>query len=285
MRRWLVPLLVGALATSSAPVRAEVDPGAGPLPDLSGRQVLEFDPRGDGRIVEVVGDLDTATRIAVIVPGADTTVGNFDTGHGGVLRRSPSWQACQLQAAAGQGTAVVAWLGYDPPEGIGLAAVRSERAVRGAGALVLFVGALLGRRPDATVVLVGHSYGSVVLGHAARRLPPQVTDLVSIGSPGMDVGSAAELGTAARVWAGSAPDDWTLRLPDLRVLGLGHGRNPTRGSFGALPLDASTTVGHDGYFVTGSSSLRALAGIVRSSAGDSPRLRTMTVATRCAISS
>src|SRR5690606_40719459 len=35
------------------------------------RRFLAFDPRGGGRAVEVIGDLRSADRIAVVVPGAE----------------------------------------------------------------------------------------------------------------------------------------------------------------------------------------------------------------------
>jgi pimeloyl-ACP methyl ester carboxylesterase len=218
--------------------------------------------QGNGYRVEVVGDLATATRIAVLVPGADTTPSTFDTGLGGVLRRAPGWQAHQLAAAAGPGTAVVAWLGYDPPSGVNRSAVRSERAEAGAVSLVCYLDRLAVQYPQGTVTVIGHSYGTVVLGYAARHLPATVTDLVAIGSPGMDVSRAADLGTHARVWAGSDASDWTLHLPDLRILGAGHGTNPTRPAFGALPLDVHDAPGHDGYFVPGTVSLASLARVV-----------------------
>jgi pimeloyl-ACP methyl ester carboxylesterase len=214
-------------------------------------------------VLAVAGDLSTATRIAVLVPGADTTPDNFHSGLGGVLRRSPAWQARQLADAAGPGTAVVAWLGYGTPRGIGRTAIRSERAVAAADALVRYVSGL---PPHATVVVVGHSYGSVVLTYAAPRLPAAVTDLVAIGSPGMDVGSVADLDTGARLWAGSAPDDWTRRIPPLRVFGAGHGRHPTDPRFGALPLDVHDAEGHDGYFEPGTVSLASIAGVLNGKA-------------------
>jgi len=217
---------------------------------------------GNGYRVEVVGDPATAGHIAVLVPGADTTPSTFDTGLGGVLRRAPGWQAHQLATAAGPGTAVVAWLGYDPPDGVNRSAVRSERGEAGAVALVAYLDRLATQYPHATVTVIGHSYGTVVLGHAAAHLPSTVTDLVAIGSPGMDVGRVADLGTHARVWAGSDASDWTLRLPDLRILGSGHGTNPTRTRFGALPLDVHDAPGHDGYFVPGTASLASLARVV-----------------------
>ena len=214
----------------------------------------------------VVGDLSTAKRIAVLVPGADTTAANFETGLGGVLRRSPAWQARQLADAAGPDTAVVAWLGYETPRGIGRTAIRSERARSAAQALVAFVADLTEKCPHATVTLIGHSYGSIVLSYAAPRLPVAVTDLVAIGSPGMDIEAASDLDATARLWAGSAPDDWTRRIPPLRILGAGHGRNPTDDGFGALPLDVHDAAGHDGYFVPGTAALTSIARVVNGTA-------------------
>ena len=103
---------------------------------------------------------------------------------------------------------------------------------------------------------------SVVLRYAASRLPLAVTDLVAIGSPGMDAGSVSDLGTTARLWAGSSPTDWTRRIPGVRVFGAGHGRHPTDVGFGALPLDVHDADGHDGYFVTGTTALASLAGVL-----------------------
>ena len=104
-------------------------------------------------------------------------------------------------------------------------------------------------------------------GRAASRLGPQVTDIVAIGSPGMGVPDRAALHTPARVWAGSAPDDWTRRIPGIRVLGVGHGRLPADPSFGAIPLPCADVQGHDGYFVPGTSSLAAMAAITLTGAG------------------
>src|SRR5256885_10169154 len=64
-------------ATRQAILRAAADdkrlaPLAAP-----GRRFLAFDPRG--RAVEVVGDLSRARRVAILVPGADTTLATFDS--------------------------------------------------------------------------------------------------------------------------------------------------------------------------------------------------------------
>src|SRR4051812_19683808 len=90
-----------------------------------GRHFLEFDPAGDGRAVEVLGDLATATRVAILVPGVDSVLADFDRGLGGVPRRAPRVQARTLYQRLSQraaGVAGIAWLRYDPPEGVGPAA-------------------------------------------------------------------------------------------------------------------------------------------------------------------
>lgn len=232
-----------------------------------GRTFLDVDPRGDGRAVEVVGDLAAAERIAVLVPGVGTTLADFDRGLGGVARRAPAYQARTLHAAVRAAdptarVAVVAWLGYDPPDGLGPAAARDERARAGAAALADLAWLLARHRPGAGVTLVGHSYGALVVGLAADRLPPQVTDLVALGGVGMGADRATEVSGSARVWAAQATDDWIRWLPPLRLFGFGHGTRPAAATFGARRLPVDGVRGHDGYLVPGSATLAALARIV-----------------------
>jgi pimeloyl-ACP methyl ester carboxylesterase len=230
-----------------------------------GRHFLEFDPAGDGRAVEVLGDLSTATRVAVLVPGVDTVLADFDRGLGGVPRRAPGVQARALYqqlAKRSRDVAVIAWLGYDAPEGIGLASATYGRARAGADALAAFVRDVRRQRPAASVTLIGHSYGSLVVGLAARRLP-EVSDVVALGSPGMGAGHASDLG-GARVWSALAPADWIRRIPQVRVLGLGLGKRPSSAGFGASALPTAGVQGHDYYLVEGSATLRAVSDVVLS---------------------
>jgi pimeloyl-ACP methyl ester carboxylesterase len=258
---------------SSAPAgTAPRPPSSGPAdaerrslssaPVGTGRQFLVFDRRGDGRAVEALGDLATAERIAVLVPGVSTRLRDFDRGLGGVARRAPAVQArtvyAQLRAAdPGARVAVVAWLGYDPPEGLSLEAGRDLRARSGAEELIAFVRTL----PDrAAVTLIGHSYGALVVGLAAPHLP-RVADVVALGAPGMGAPTAAALG-GTRVWSALAADDWIRRVPQLRLGHLGHGRRPSAAAFGALPLPTGGVSGHDGYLCPGSATLDAVTAVV-----------------------
>src|SRR5689334_20754976 len=63
---------------------------------VGGRPYLQYDASGDGRVVAYAGDVWHASRIAIVVPGVDTTLRNFDTGLGGVQRRAPRFQMQQL---------------------------------------------------------------------------------------------------------------------------------------------------------------------------------------------
>ncbi|HCT78986.1 MAG TPA: hypothetical protein DGT23_20985 [Micromonosporaceae bacterium] len=256
LRESLVAATIGAVLVAGSPTSSRVDvvPNFGP-----GRHFLLVDAAGDGRAVEAIGDVSTAERIVVVVPGSDTTLANFDRGLGGVARRAPAVQARNIYEATARSprVAVVAWLGYDPPEGLGVAAMRQDRAESGARELIRFIASL---PPNATVTLVGHSYGSVVVGLAAPSLGPQVTDIVALASPGMGASTVSDLRTSAHVWTAIAAHDWIRRVPRVSFAGFGHGPLPAD----ARPLPTDGVDGHDGYLVPGSSTLEALIDIVLS---------------------
>jgi pimeloyl-ACP methyl ester carboxylesterase len=253
-----------ALTLPGVPAAAAPTWPASPVVATAGRDFLAYD-QGRGTAVEAVGDLDTASRVAVLVPGVGTRLADFDHGLGGVARRAPAVQARALYArmhAADPAArvAVVAWLGYVPPSELNLDAVREDVARAGARALVAFVRALLAQRPGAAVTLVGHSYGALVVGLAAPRLP-QVHQVVVMGAPGMGVNRASDLG-GARVYSALAPQDWMRRVPQVRLLGFGHGVRPSSPGFGATPLPTTGVAGHDYYLVPGSATLAAVAAVV-----------------------
>jgi hypothetical protein len=266
MRTTLLLSATVLLVLTLSGVPAPAAPAA-PIPPVvatAGRDFLSYD-QGRGTAVEAIGDLDTATRVAVLVPGVGTRLADFDRGLGGVARRAPAVQARTLYARMRTANpaarvAVVAWLGYVPPSGLNLDAIREDRARAGARALVAFVRALLARRPGAAMTLVAHSYGALVVGLAAPRLL-QVHDLVVMGAPGMGVSRGSDLG-GARVYSALAPQDWMRRVPQARLLGFGHGVRPSSPGFGAIPLPTGGVAGHDYYLVPGSATLAAVANVV-----------------------
>ncbi|WP_031078328.1 alpha/beta hydrolase [Streptomyces sp. NRRL WC-3742] len=238
------------------------------------RQVLAFDPRGRGLVTEVWGDLSDAERISVLVPGSDADLGHFDQAADPL--RSPAGMARALYAeerrqAPATRTAVIAWTGYVTPSGLGPDAATSRLADVAAPRLQrLLAGLKETTRPDAPPALLCHSYGSVVCGNAAPRIPRAaaspsdtsgITDLMVFGSPGMGVQSTAELGAGVHVWATRNPSDWIGNVPFLEVGGLGHGADPTSAGFGAEQVSSAHAAGHNGYFAEGTESLHNFASI------------------------
>jgi pimeloyl-ACP methyl ester carboxylesterase len=223
--------------------------------------LLAYDRRGDGRIIEVFGDLASAEHIVVIVPGS-----GWDR-HAILTRTGPekanpvagaqALRAEMLRQAPSARVAVVVWLGYDTPENIDRQAARSERAIPGARDLTRFVAGLPGTAP---VSLVGHSYGTVVVGRAAAH-SPRATEVVALASPGMDTGSAPGLDTRARVWAARVPGDPIGYSPHVRLGGYGHGTDPIDPRFGARIFRTGSAQGHGGYYAPGTESLANLARI------------------------
>jgi Alpha/beta hydrolase len=227
---------------------------AGALATLRTQHVLFFDARGQGVAAMVIGNLATATRAAILVPGSDTTLATFFSRGSS----SPGGGAFALAAEAhrldpGSRLAIIAWLGYPAPAMLSPAIMTSGDAGQGAQALRPLVTALA--RHGNQVALLCHSYGSVVCGLAAPHL--QVTDIAVFGSPGMDASSVASLDTKARVWAGLESDDPIRFVPHVELFGLGFGADPMSAGFGAR-IFATGTGGHSGYLDPGSVSLRNL---------------------------
>jgi len=245
-----------AITKAAASAERTGDPAlARALDALRGRHFLSFDPRGPGEAIEVLGDLATATRVAILVPGSDTSLATFDSRG----TASPAGAAAALAAQArrldpGARLAVIAWLGYSTPATLSTGVLTSGDAGQGASALRPFVTDLA--RHGARVALLCHSYGTVICGMAAPHLP--VTDIAVFGSPGMDASSVASLDTKARVWAGRESGDSIRFVPHLRLLGLGFGADPMSPGFGAR-IFATGDSGHSGYLDPGSVSLRNLA--------------------------
>ncbi|MET9609888.1 alpha/beta hydrolase [Streptomyces sp. NPDC006512] len=231
----------------------------------SASRFLAFDGRGRGLAVEVLGDLDTADRIAVLVPGSDTTLDTYQRFREGAFALQQRLQADHPRSA------VIAWLGYDTPGTVSTTVLTARRADRATAELGPFLSRLRTLTADgARISLLCHSYGSVVC--ARTETGPGVTDMALFGSPGTGAGAAADLPTGARVWAGRGSEDWIGGVPHVRLGPLGFGTDPVDPAFGAQAFDAGSA-GHSDYLKPGTASLDALARIVLgppSPAGPSP---------------
>lgn len=226
------------------------------------RHLLAFDGRGPGLATEVLGDLARADRVAVLVPGSDTSLDTY-----GRFRAAATalYDRLRARAPVGVRVAVVAWLGYETPATVGTAVATTGRAERAAPALRALVGQVRGLTgPRTGLSLLCHSYGSVVCARAAAGL--DADDIALLGSPGTGAATAAGLRASARIWAARATGDWVEHVPHLSVglpgtTTLGFGTDPVSPAFGARVFAAGDG-GHGDYFAPGSRSLTNLARIV-----------------------
>lgn len=221
------------------------------LPQIDDGLILGFDPSGDGRLIVAFGDPDTSRNIATYVPGATTDLANA----GSELDRARA-----LRAAAGSDTSVIMWLGYDAPDGLDAAFERSARDA--AEPLRQFQSGLVSTHdgPVGHMTLVGHSYGSVVIGVAERGGHLAADDLVVLGSPGMGVAHADQLRDPSHIWSSTAVND-PIRL----AVGPLLGTDPWQSEFGGRRFP-SAPMGHGGYFDPRNPALATLAHIVRGEA-------------------
>jgi hypothetical protein len=239
-------------------------------PDGRTRQLLAFDVSGrTARVAVSVGDVDRAGHVAVVVPGFTTTV-ERDLAGSDRLAADLADQARRAATLVGdqRNVAVVSWLGYDIPQTADTfrgshSVVLRHSAEVGAGALDQF---LQGLPADRHLTLVGHSYGSTTAGIAVARPGTPVDDLVVLGSPGLGVDRAADLGLlGGRVHVLEADDDpvadlaWFGPDPDSMA---GVDRLSTAAA--RLPDESGgeAATGHSRYLAPGTTSQWNVAAVV-----------------------
>jgi Alpha/beta hydrolase len=245
--------------------------------------LLRLDSAGDGRVVVALGDPDRAANVLTHVPGMTADLGSA----GGELSRAErvAVRAAELGPAAS--TSTVMWLDYDAPDFVDEAA-STGRARAGAAALRHFQDGLRATHDGgAHLTVLGHSYGSLVVGRASAEPGLAADDVVFVGSPGVGVDRAADLHTpAGHVWSTTSRSDviqYTAVAPagvlgDLVTAGripvigpavafatpeddLWFGRNPSDPSFGAEVFRSQADAGHVGYWNPGRPALDAITRI------------------------
>jgi hypothetical protein len=163
--------------------------GQGPnTPDSERYYLLDYDLNGAGQdatAIVAAGNPDTAPNVGTYVPGAESS---FDQ-----MRRLMR-ETDAMKGAAGGDSSVIMWLGYDAPPNVAEAAVPGY-ASQGQQALADFQRELRASHvgPPSHNTVVGHSYGSVVAGFAARDQTMPIDDFVAVGSPGTGVRTAGDL--------------------------------------------------------------------------------------------
>jgi hypothetical protein len=196
------------------------------------RQILRFDPSGNGRIVELVGHIEPGTRnVGLFVPGVNTQLSNFDAYAG--LGRS-------LVAADPAGrTAVVVWADGVFPQGPVAQGPDAGYAQVMAPDLKHFADDLRGEiashaGSDVTLTAIGHSYGGATVGLAETH-GLDVDRVLHVESAGMGHGvwSPADLPPSqagVQRFSMTAPLDPILLAQGnawgLEWTGIGHGADP-----------------------------------------------------------
>ena len=246
--------------------------------------LLRLDLAEEGRAVVALGDPDRADNVLTHVPGMTADLASYS----GELSRAERVAVRAGELHPGTSTSAVMWLDYDAPDFVdeGAGRGRAEAAVAG---LRRFQDGLRATHDGdpAHLTVLGHSYGSLVVGTAAQAPGPIADDVVFVGSPGVGADSAADLHMPpGRVWSSTARSDvihWTAVAPDglLKDLALSrafpvagplaafgrpedelwHGHNPSDPAFGARTFPSQPDAGHTGYWDRGRPALDALTNI------------------------
>ncbi|MBM7436904.1 alpha/beta hydrolase [Streptomyces sp. HB132] len=230
--------------------------------------LLGFDTEKNGRAIVANGNPDTADHTAVYVPGTTSNLGGIG---GDVERMTNLWRESDAMAG-GKEVSTVTWLGYDAPQSVVKDAPFRHYADDGAPAFNRFMEGLNTTNTTESGghhTAVGHSYGTTLIGSAARQGDLNADDVVFAGSPGVQVGEASQMDVPeGHVWNEEAEDD---PVPDLGRFG--HGGNqwrlgggvaiiPSDELFGANQMATGTSEGHSEYWDPGTDSLKNQAAVV-----------------------
>jgi Alpha/beta hydrolase len=302
VRQAVLAQVEGILRGMDAIKAALGQPGSGQdgLPPV---YLLGFNASDLGHAIVSIGNPDTANNIVTYVPGLGS--GFASTASGDLTRANRLWRQASADDPTAR-TASIYWLGYDAPQlDLSVQSVASALApgiapgpalhlaentqvaytadaTAAAPALGSFAAGLAAAHDPAFIahtVMLGHSYGSLVVGEAAVRAPGKLAqDLAFVGSPGVGVNKASQLGVPAdHVFAGEAANDPVPGLPPVDPLlwfnsySAHFGTDPATPQFGGRdfsvdpgkPVSFSDPIGaHSQYWDIGSSSLKNLARIV-----------------------
>lgn len=224
--------------------------------------LIGLSTQADGKAIVSVGNPDTADNILTYVPGTGSDLSKI----GGDIRRVDLMARDANGISPGSQTAVIAWLGYDAPDTIPEAGLDSH-ADGGVADLSRFQNGLRvthdGPTPSHNVVL-GHSYGTTVVGHTAEQTNLYADDIIFVASPGVDAGNYTALGGIPRdhVWATRAEGDPIEYALDTRA----HGADPAQPGFGGNVF-TSDPGGHSSYWSDRNIARRNIALIVTGQGG------------------
>ncbi|MEU3686861.1 alpha/beta hydrolase [Streptomyces narbonensis] len=182
--------------------------------------LLGIGDEGNGRAIVSYGNPDTSRNVSAYVPGLGTKL-NGDFVDDTMKRAQDTAKGAQRIDPS---SASIIWLGYDAPQDVDV--MGKGDAERGAPAYNEFMAGLsaTNENKDPHVTAIGHSYGSLTVGTAAKHSGgiPGVDDIILIGSPGVDAQKATDLGVGKdHVFVGAADNDPVTHLPTKDEAALG----------------------------------------------------------------
>ncbi|MFF4249173.1 alpha/beta hydrolase [Streptomyces sp. NPDC001822] len=226
--------------------------GAGGKPGEPPMFLLGVSDEGNGRAIVSFGNPDTARNVSTYVPGLNTSL---DKGfaEGDLKRARDTAIGSQYHDPS---SAAIAWLGYDAPQAIdglsSLAVAGESRAQEGGRRLGEFTAGLAAtnEHSDPHLTAIGHSYGSRTVGAATQQEGglEGVDDIVLVGSPGVGVDRAEDLGVGSEhVFVGAAENDVVTLMPSKRQVVAGIATS-SLGPLAVLAGDAADQGDDDLWF-------------------------------------
>ncbi|MFH9831649.1 alpha/beta hydrolase [Streptomyces sp. NPDC017201] len=192
--------------------------GAETAPGMPPMLLLGVSDEGNGRAIVSYGNPDTARNVAAYVPGLNTSLDeDFATND---LKRARDTAIATRENDPSSAT--IAWLGYDAPQFLdgtdSFAVMGNEQAEAGGKSFGRFVGGIAATNvhEDPHMTAIGHSYGSRTVGAATQQDGgiSGVDDIVLVGSPGVGVDRAEDLGVGKdHVFVGAAENDLVTKVP------------------------------------------------------------------------
>lgn len=264
--------LDGYRAVQSA-LRPPAPPPGTSSPGARAPRLLGFiDDQGHAAVS--IGNPDTATRSATFVPGTGQDMAAFEGSNNKSLSMFDA--AMQADKSLEGKLAVTTWMGYDRPMDLYEAALPG-RAENGGATLDTFLNGMHASHtgPAAIDTVIGHSYGSTLVGGAASGGNHLAADnIIAVGSPGMLVDHASDLSAdaGAKVYSMTARNDVISLATDMTL-----GADPFSQDFGgtrlwaspgeALPYSGGTlpsVEAHSSYWDAGSAGLANMGAIIAS---------------------
>jgi pimeloyl-ACP methyl ester carboxylesterase len=237
------------------------------------RQIIDFNPSGNGKIAELIGTIGpNTTNVGVLVPGTYTNMADFND----YAKDAASF----VNADPNGHLAMVAWADGGFPQTLVPAAADPSYAQASAPDLATFshqlrdqINQQAGPDNNVQVTYAGHSYGGAVVGLAEQDgLDANRTLYVESAGMGHGVWSPSDLHDAqpdVQRYAMTAPGDPISAIQGVQVFGMGHGADPntfpgvTDLATGNYPNGQPITglAAHNGVFTTGSDAWKNMYGV------------------------